>query len=239
MVEKVTSKTNQNTNFKDSKSIVVKETLKEFSLDKEFDYLLVLDFEATCQDKEDKSVPKMKVYEIIEFPVLVIDVKKQEVINKFHYYIKPDIHPVLTTYCTELTGIEQKTVDSGISLLECMKKLESFLAENKILESNFSFITCGDWDLKTCLRNELKYKGVLQYPNYLKQWVNVKFNFYDYMNWSEQTTGMPGMLKRLGLTLEGRHHSGIDDCKNIAKIVISLLKKKVSFTKRVCRFVPK
>ena len=33
---------------------------------------------------------------------------------------------------------------------------------------------------------------------------------------------MTGMLRGLGLTLEGRHHSGIDDCRNIANVVRAL-----------------
>ena len=37
--------------------------------------------------------------------------------------------------------------------------------------------------------------------------------------------GMAMMLKVLKLTLDGRHHSGIDDTRNIAKIVISLANK--------------
>jgi len=31
---------------------------------------------------------------------------------------------------------------------------------------------------------------------------------------------MAGMLNILGMKLDGRHHSGIDDCRNIAKIVV-------------------
>lgn len=38
----------------------------------EFDYLFVLDFEATC-DKDVRLYPQ----EIIEFPVVVVDVKKR------------------------------------------------------------------------------------------------------------------------------------------------------------------
>lgn len=38
------------------------------------------------------------------------------------------------------------------------------------------FVTCGDWDLKTCLRNEAKYKNIVL-ENYLKSWVNIKFVF--------------------------------------------------------------
>ena len=35
---------------------------------------------------------------------------------------------------------------------------------------------------------------------------------------------MPNMLEDLQLKLDGRHHSGIDDCRNIAKIVERLAK---------------
>jgi inhibitor of KinA sporulation pathway (predicted exonuclease) len=41
---------------------------------------------------------------------------------------------------------------------------------------------------------------------------------------------MPDMLDICGIKLEGRHHSGIDDAKNIASIVLSCLKKENSFT---------
>lgn len=34
---------------------------------------------------------------------------------------------------------------------------------------------------------------------------------------------MVGMLEYLGIKLEGRHHSGIDDTKNIAKILLRII----------------
>ena len=86
-------------------------------------YLLVLDFEATCGDGVWNS-------EIIEFPTLLYDLREREldvylhyswILNistfstyitglvkaTFHEYVKPQIHPQLTPYCTELTGITQ------------------------------------------------------------------------------------------------------------------------------------
>ena len=36
--------------------------------------------------------------------------------------------------------------------------------------------------------------------------------------------GMPDLLGRLGLELEGRHHSGIDDCRNIGRCVSQMVK---------------
>ena len=35
---------------------------------------------------------------------------------------------------------------------------------------------------------------------------------------------MAMMLRDLHIELEGRHHSGIDDCRNIAKVAIALLR---------------
>jgi len=41
--------------------------------------------------------------------------------------------------------------------------------------------------------------------------------------------GMMTMLQRLGIKHTGRHHSGIDDVKNICKIVQKMLMKGVQF----------
>lgn len=44
--------------------------------------------------------------------------------------------------------------------------------------------------------------------------------------------GMMGMLKGLDIPHEGRHHSGIDDVRNICQVCLGLMKKKgFKFTK--------
>ena len=69
-----------------------------------FDYLLVLDFEATCGNKG--YVPKPQ--EIIEFPCALLNARKGFQIEAiFHEYVRPIQNPKLTTFCTELTGITQ------------------------------------------------------------------------------------------------------------------------------------
>ena len=68
-----------------------------------YDYLLVLDFEATCN-----KASMLKPQEIIEFPCALINTKKSfDVVSIFHEYVRPVHHPTLTTFCTELTGITQ------------------------------------------------------------------------------------------------------------------------------------
>lgn len=64
-------------------------------------YLLVLDFEATCGDTA------QPVQEIIEFPTLLYNFQQDKVEATFHEYVRPIEQPTLTTFCTNLTGIEQ------------------------------------------------------------------------------------------------------------------------------------
>lgn len=60
----------------------------------DFDYLLVLDFECTCEAKaKDQPNPQ----EIIEFPIVVIDLRGNEILtSNFHNYIKPSYFPKLS-----------------------------------------------------------------------------------------------------------------------------------------------
>ena len=45
-----------------------------------------------------------------------------------------------------------------------------------------------------------------------------------------EVRGMEEMLERCGLELQGKHHSGIDDSKNIARCIIHLLAIGFNFT---------
>ena len=67
------------------------------------DYYCVIDFEATC---EEINPPKYK-HEIIEFPALMVNARTLSVESKFHAYCKPVINPKLSTFCINLTGIDQ------------------------------------------------------------------------------------------------------------------------------------
>ena len=72
-----------------------------------YDFLLVVDFEATCDIKGSEPKPQ----EIIEFPCALISTKKSfEVVSVFHEYVRPVRNPILSCFCTELTGITQVSV---------------------------------------------------------------------------------------------------------------------------------
>lgn len=184
-----------------------------------FDYFCILDFEATCENGR-KIVPQ----EIIEFPTVLLNAKTLEVEEEFQVYVKPTVNPRLSAFCKELTGIQQEWVDNGIVLQEALDKYHQWLKGLNLLgdstKPHFAFITCGDWDLNTCLPSECRYFRINK-ADYFGQWINIKKVYAQYYN--RRMGGMPEMLKGLNIRLEGRHHSGIDDCRNITKIVRKML----------------
>ncbi|KAL8576532.1 hypothetical protein ACOMHN_003090 [Nucella lapillus] len=189
----------------------------------EFDYFLVLDFEATC-DNARKIVPQ----EIIEFPVLKFDWRTLQVQSEFHQYVQPRVHRELSPFCIELTGIVQDMVDHQPHIEETMQKFHEWMVA-EVLDQNASFtcITCGDWDLKTMLPSQSRYFHIANQP-YFKRWINIKKAFADMTGVFPK--GMMPMLQKLQIPHIGRHHSGIDDCRNIAAILKGMLERGHVFT---------
>jgi len=183
-------------------------------------YLLILDFEATCGD----TIPKNE-NEIIEFPILLYNLRETEVQATFQSYVRPVRHPVLTDFCTTLTGITQEMVNSADTFPSVWLRCNEFLRKHKVFDdpTSYAFLTCGHWDLRTMLPNQLAHEGARD-PSFpppeaiFGRWINLKDVFRRHYG-LKHNKGMEGMLNRLQLPLEGRHHSGIDDSKNIARIV--------------------
>lgn len=194
----------------------------------QFRYLLVLDFEATCEIDD-----RLSQQEIIEFPIVVVDTEQGKIVDTFHQYVRPVAHPRLSAFCTELTGITQETVDQGKLFGEVWRDVAAFVAP---YTSSAAWVTCGDWDLRTMLPSQLRYSQ-LSLPAHFQSWINIKQLASDFFtsqlrsssphskNERVQVRGMVDLLQKLRIPLEGRHHSGIDDAKNIAKCMIELIKQ--------------
>ena len=79
-------------------------------------------------------------------------------------------------------------------------------------------VTCGGWDLKTMLPMEFKrYPDLPIHSEYIR-YMNIKQEF-ERRYGTGKITGMTGMLRHLKMELLGRHHSGIDDCRNIYRVL--------------------
>ncbi|NXF03023.1 ERI2 exoribonuclease, partial [Smithornis capensis] len=196
-----------------------------------FAFLVVLDFEATCWGDRERRGP-----EIIEFPAVLLNTSTGEIESEFHKYVQPQEHPILSAFCTELTGITQNQVDEGVPLNIClsefMKWIQKVQKEKKITfntdtQSNFSleakactFVTWTDWDLGVCLHYECKRKQ-LRKPNILNSWIDLKATYKAFYN--RKPKGLNGALQDLGIDFVGREHSGLDDSRNTARLAWRLI----------------
>ena len=68
-----------------------------------FEYICVYDFECTCTN--DKINYPMRAQEIIEFTIVIIDVRRKAIKSTYQTYVKPTIDTQLTPFCMELSGI--------------------------------------------------------------------------------------------------------------------------------------
>lgn len=197
-----------------------------------YDYLIVIDFESTCwKDGKQHRSP-----EIIEFPAVLLSTATGEIESEFHAYVQPQEHPVLSEFCTELTGIKQVQVDEGVPLKICLsqfcKWIHKIQQEKKIIfapgDSEPSsevklcaFVTWSDWDLGVCLEYECRRKQLLK-PGFLNSWIDLRATYK--LFYKRKPKGLNGALQEVGIEFSGREHSGLDDSRNTALLAWKMIR---------------
>lgn len=78
-----------------------------------------------------------------------------------------------------------------------------------------------DWDLRSMLTRQL-ITCKMENAQHFYYWNNLHRTFREFYG-LQKVKGMKNMLEYLGLPLKGRHHSGIDDAKNITNIVVHMI----------------
>lgn len=197
-----------------------------------FNRLVILDFEATCQPGTPPT-PQ----EIIEFPSVLIDLREEGVIDEFESFVRPVHHPQLSEFCTELTSIRQEDVACAPVFAEVFDRHLAWLKGHQLLggEDPGVIVTCGDWDLSTMLPVQCRAseRSIAEVPRIYRRWINIK-KIFSKTRRGAKAFGMPTMLSNLGLELVGRHHRGIDDCRNIARMAQALATVGASFEVTTC-----
>ena len=175
-------------------------------------YYLIVDLEATCAN--DNSIPRQRM-EIIEIGAVLLNSKTLEIESEYKTFIKPILHPLLTDFCKSLTSISQKNIDEAPLFPEALKNFQSWFYPF----GSYLFCSWGDYD-KNQFKQDCKLHGV-GYP-FPGDHFNLKKAFSLLLD-SKKKFGMAEALAKLGIELEGIHHRGIDDARNIARIVQKVL----------------
>ncbi|KAF8110439.1 hypothetical protein N665_0083s0007 [Sinapis alba] len=184
----------------------------------EFEFFLVLDLEGKV--------------EILEFPVLIVDAKTMQVVDLFHRFVRPTkmseeaINKYIEGKYGEV-GVDRVWHDTAIPFTQVVEEFEGWLAEHGLWGketdgtlNGAAFVTCGNWDIKTKIPEQCVVANI-NLPQYFTEWINLKdvyLNFYE-----REARGMVSMMRQCGIRLMGSHHLGIDDTKNITRVVQRML----------------
>ncbi|QXP80493.1 MULTISPECIES: 3'-5' exonuclease [Winogradskyella] len=179
--------------------------------------IIIIDLEATCWNGK---IPAGQVNEIIEVGICVLDTSTGLISKNEGILIKPTRSEV-SPFCTELTTITQELLDSeGITFKDACAKLRDDYDAHQ-----YTWASYGAYDLNM-MKKQCKIRGV-EYP-LSQNHINVKTLFFEVKGLNRKV-GMNGALDILEIPLEGTHHRGIDDAKNIAKILNWCLNQNIQF----------
>lgn len=173
---------------------------------------VIVDLEATCWDQE---VDRSKM-EIIEIGALILHDFEENTFDEFSRFIKPIVEPQLSEFCKRLTTITQEQVNNAEKFPTVFSEFLSWVGNDP-----FTLCSWGGYDLNQFKKDCASHK--INFPQTFERHINLKKEFSRVMN--VPPCGMSKALRIVKLQLEGTHHRGIDDARNIAKLAKIILPK--------------
>ena len=171
--------------------------------------LLIIDFEATCDSYGRLPAAEM---EIIEIGAVLLDADDQ-VAGQFQCFVKPVLNPVLTPFCTALTGIRQADVNGADHFPDAAHALSDWLRSDVPI-SPTRWVSWGDYDRKQlnrdCERHQLANPLPLLHRNVKTAFASVH---------GGQGWALSNAVAHADLAFEGTLHRGLDDALNIARLL--------------------
>lgn len=172
-------------------------------------YLLVIDLEATCD--ETPTIPRHE-REIIEIGAVLVRTQDLVIDSEFQTFVRPIVHPKLTPFCTQLTTIAQGDVDHAPTFPDAIAALTRFIAGRDAL-----FCSWGEYDRNQFELDAARHRTALPFR---ERHLNLK--------WMFRGKGVGDAFRRLGLAFEGTQHRGIDDARNIARLLPWILGRRAA-----------
>jgi inhibitor of KinA sporulation pathway (predicted exonuclease) len=151
---------------------------------------------------------------IIEIGLCVVDVASLQRKSKRSILVKPS-RSEIGPFCTDLTGLTPSMFTDAVSFAEATRILKKEYDSKDRLWASW-----GDYDRRQferqCAAEQIGYPFGTTH-------LNVKSLFATSIG-HDHELGLDGVYSKLGLTMEGRHHRGVDDAWNIAEVLIRLLR---------------
>lgn len=171
---------------------------------------LVFDLEATCSN--DGSVPRRDA-EIIEIGAVLVDESFRE-LGRFSTFVRPTTHPLLTPFCTQITGIVQADVDQAPRVGAALEALFQELPE----AIGVPYMAWGQFDRVLVEREARRGRTGAPFGPYEDALRLFAKRHVRRPNW-----GLAQALLHAGLTFEGPRHRALSDAINLRSLMAHLI----------------
>lgn len=177
-------------------------------------FLIGVDLECTCWPAEMVGAPDRGEREVIEIGLAAIDMETLEIVSTHSVLIKPERHPVLSDFCISLTTITDQMLEKAPLFAEGLEQAMTWISQ---FGDDFAWCSWGMFDLHH-LQQECHQKGIsLELRSALH--FNAK-TIYSQSHPRLKRRGMKSALAHEGVVLCGTHHRGVDDARNMARLII-------------------
>jgi inhibitor of KinA sporulation pathway (predicted exonuclease) len=147
--------------------------------------------------------------EIISIGLVEMCLDTGKMLRKAEHIVQPQIHQV-SDFCTRLTGITQKRVDTeGRPLKNVMDGIQAKFGGAKKLYVAWG--ADGEYLARQC-----RIKG---FESPIKSQINAQLLYMAKLRHNGGQISLVKAMDRHGLTFEGRQHSALADANNLAKLV--------------------
>ena len=173
-----------------------------------YDFMMIVDVEHTFS--HDGSIPPEE-REIIELGAVVVDIKSSEIIDEFSALVKPQRHPQISNFCSQLTGITQSELDNSKNFKTVFSNFLNWYP----ITSRVLFATWGSYDLVQinidCKCHNLPFFS----PDAV---LNLKKAFKA-VNKLKKPVGLSRALELCQFQYSGNRHRALDDARNTVQLL--------------------
>ncbi|MEL6988598.1 MAG: 3'-5' exonuclease [Bacteroidota bacterium] len=166
---------------------------------------IVFDLEATCwQDgvfNNESEIIEIGAFKLNEYG---------EILDKFEKFVKPIIHPILSSYCKYLTNIDQVQVNRANTFDIVGEAFKEWID----IDQPYVLCAWGKFDANLLRRDCDLHK---MEKDWIDPYINVKKQYHSIKNKSK-TNGLSKTLDLEGFEFEGTPHRANVDAYNLAKI---------------------
>ncbi|MEO1819930.1 3'-5' exonuclease [Pseudomonas sp.] len=176
--------------------------------------ILVVDLEATCWDASAPEGVTQSIHtmEIIEIGCVLTN-RLGTVLDTRSFIVRPERQPILSEFCIALTQITQAVVDNAPPLKDVIDQMNAWLegAETIALWCSWGNYDLNQLTAQCALDNADSQLLSLPHLNLKKLWRRTTRQ--------RKKTSLAQALAYHDLEFDGHPHRGVDDARNIARLM--------------------